>query len=60
MSMRKTLGVSGGDLVVHLAHDGVLHEEDGEDEHDARAERGEDGRGLIAGAVEVGESVTQG
>ena len=53
------VGRVGGDLVVHLAHDSVLHEEDGKDKHDARSERGEDGRGLIAGAVEVGESVPQ-
>ena len=44
---------------MHLAHDGALHEEDGKDEHDSGAERREHGGGLVAGAVEIGESVAQ-
>ncbi len=44
---------------VELLDDGVLHEEDEHDLHDAHAERGEQRGGRVAGAVKVGEAVAE-
>ena len=54
------VGEVGGGGDVQLVDDGVLHEVDGHDLHDAHAERGEERGGGVAGAVEIGEAVAEG
>ena len=53
------MGTLGAAVCLMSLQNGRLHEVDGEDEHDAGAERGEHGGGLVAGAVEVGQAVAQ-
>jgi hypothetical protein len=45
--------------LLQIAQEAFLHEIDREDEHDSRAQRGQHRGRLIAGAVEIGEAVTQ-
>ena len=45
--------------LLQIAEEAFLHEIDREDEHDSRAQRGQHRGRLIAGAVEIGEAVTQ-
>ena len=59
MSMRKRLGRLGAEEIWSWLDDGVLHEEDHHDLHDAHAEGGEERGGGVAGAVEIGEAVAE-
>ena len=45
--------------LMQVAQQILLHEVDGENEHDARTQRGEHGGGLIARPVKIGEAVAQ-
>ena len=53
------IGEVGGRGDVHLLDSVFLDEVDGHDLHDAEAESGEQCGGRVAGAVEIGEAVTQ-
>ena len=55
----KEVGEVGGGGELKLVDDGMLHEEDEHDLHDAEAEGGEERGGWIAGAVKVGEAVAK-